>query len=132
MTRIPAEIVVIEDDPPSLDLITYLLRAAGYVVHSAVDGAQGLALAQRQPPDLLLCDIHLPSLDGLEIARRLRADPSLRHIPLIAVTASAMVGDRQAVLAAGFDAYIAKPIVPEEFVAQVSAALAPAQRQPLG
>ena len=126
--RTPAHIVVIEDDPASLELILYLLDAFGYPVRGESDGVVGLDAVRRDPPDLVVCDIHLPGLDGLEIARQLRADAALRAIPLIAVTASAMVGDRQSVLAAGFDAYIAKPIVPETFVRQIEAFLPVAQR----
>jgi two-component system cell cycle response regulator len=128
----PAHIVVIEDDPASLDLVTYLLRAFGYQVDGETDGAAGLARVQRQTPDLVICDVHLPGIDGLEVARRLKGDAALRAIPLIAVTASAMVGDRQSVLGAGFDAYIAKPIVPELFVSEIEAFLPPAQRRSAG
>lgn len=119
-----ARIVVIEDDPPSLELIRYLLEAFGHAVRTAVDGAAGLAAVYADPPDLIICDVQLPEVDGLEIARRLKADAALRAIPLLAVTASAMVGDRRSVLAAGFDVYIAKPIVPETFVQQIEAVVA--------
>jgi CheY-like chemotaxis protein len=124
----PAYIVVIEDDPPSRDLITYLLRAHGYAVAEAADGILGWDLLQGRRPDLIICDIHMPGLDGRVIAARVRADPRLRGVPLFAVTASAMVGDRQSILRAGFNAYIAKPITPEHFVAQIEAAL-PADRR---
>jgi two-component system cell cycle response regulator len=116
-----ARILVIEDHAPSLELIVYLLEAFGHEVRSATDGAAGLAAVYGDPPDLIICDIQLPELDGIEIARRLKADPTLRDIPLVAVTASAMTGDRGSVLAAGFDVYIAKPIVPETFVQQIEA-----------
>ena len=126
----PAHIVVIEDDPASLELITYLLRAFGHRVTGEVDGAAGLARVQRDAPDLVICDIHLPQLGGLDVARQLKADAALRAIPLIAVTASAMVGDRLSVLAAGFDAYIAKPIVPESFVPEIEAFLPSMRHRP--
>lgn len=114
-----ARILVIEDNPDNLELMTYLLRAFGHAPLTAADGAEGLAAAARERPDLILCDLHLPGLDGYEVARRLKADPDLGRIPLIAVTASAMVGDRDRGLAAGFDAYIEKPIDPETFVGEI-------------
>jgi CheY-like chemotaxis protein len=123
-----ARIVVIEDNWPNLDLMTYLLEAHGHNVTGVRDGEVGLAQVRREPPDAIVCDIHMPRMDGYEIARHLKGDSALRKLPLIAVTALAMVGDREKVLAAGFDGYIAKPIVPETFVAQVEAFVAPALR----
>lgn len=114
-----AAILVIEDDPASLDLITYLLTAHGYRASAAVRGDDGLVRAREQRPDLVLCDIQLPGMDGYEIAAQLKSDESLCTIPLIAVTAMAMVGDRDKVLAAGFDAYISKPVDPQTFIAQI-------------
>ena len=75
--------------------------------------------ADREHPDLIICDVQLPDIDGFEVARRLKRDPELRPIPLVAVTALAMVGDRDRVLAAGFDGYLAKPIDPEMFARQI-------------
>jgi len=126
--RTPAHILLIEDDVASRELILYLLGAFGYPTTAAADGVAGLAAIRHDPPDLVICDIQLPLLDGREIARRVKAEAALRTIPLIAVTASAMVGERQSVLAAGFDAYIAKPITPETFVAEIEAFLPAAQR----
>lgn len=105
--------------------MAYLLRAFDYYVVTAVDGAEGLDLVGREAFDLIICDVHLPKYDGYEVARRLKHDPNstLRRIPLIAVTALAMVGDRDKVLAAGFDGYIDKPIAPELFVKQIEALL---------
>lgn len=123
-----AQILVIEDNIPNLDLMTYLLQAFGHVPHPAQDGAAGLAAARTQQFDLILCDVQLPGMDGYELARTLRRDPDWRPVPLVAVTALAMVGDRDRVLAAGFDGYLPKPIVPETFVAQVEAFLNPDQR----
>jgi len=114
-----ARILIIEDKQANLDLMTYLLEAFGYAAGTAMDGAEGLESVRRDPPDLIVCDIHLPGMDGYEVARQLKAHPAHRNIPLIAVTALAMVGDREKVLASGFDGYIAKPIVPETFVSQV-------------
>jgi two-component system cell cycle response regulator len=118
-----ARILVIEDNPANLELMSYLLRAFGHEVLSAMDGETGLEIARREGPDLIVCDIQIPKVNGLEVARRLKSHPSLGKIPLVAVTAFAMVGDRDKVLAAGFDGYIAKPIIPDKFVHQVEAFL---------
>ncbi len=118
-----ASILVIEDNPANLELMSYLLSAYGYSPHTATDGAEGLRIADRGAFDLIICDIHLPQTDGYEVARQLKSDPGRRAVPLIAVTALAMVGDRDKVLAAGFDGYISKPIDPETFVRQVEAFL---------
>ena len=98
-----ARILVIEDNPDNLELMTYLLRAFGHDVLAAQDGAEGLATVHREALDLIVCDVHLPKLDGYEVARELKADSRLQCIPLLAVTALAMVGDRDKVLMAGFD-----------------------------
>jgi two-component system cell cycle response regulator len=118
-----ARILVIEDNPANLELMSYLLRAFGHEVLTAMDGETGLEIARREGPDLIVCDIQIPKVNGLEVARRLKSHPSLGKIPLVAVTAFAMVGDRDKVLSAGFDGYIAKPIIPDKFVHQVEAFL---------
>src|SRR6185436_8740413 len=110
-----ARILVIEDNPANLDLMTYLLSAFGHTPLTADDGEAGLAVAQSQAPDLIICDVQLPGMDGYEIARWLKSHPQTQAIPLIAVTALAMVGDRDKMLKAGFDGYVAKPIDPETF-----------------
>jgi CheY-like chemotaxis protein len=118
-----ARILVIEDNAANLELITYLLKAFGHTTIVARDGEEGLRIARTRLPDLILCDLALPKLDGYEVARQLKADPALKEIPLIAVTASAMAGDRDKVIAAGFDGYIRKPITPETFVGEVESHL---------
>lgn len=118
-----ARILVIEDNPANLELITYLLNAFGHTTIAARDGEEGVEAALRNKTDLILCDVALPKLDGYGVARRLRAESTLNGVPLIAVTASAMVGDRDKVVASGFDGYISKPITPETFVAEVEAYL---------
>ena len=123
-----ARILAIEDNPTNLELMAYLLRAFGYEVLEATDGEVGLAVARRERPDLIICDVQMPGVDGYEVARQLKSDPTLRMIPLLAITALAMVGDRDKVLAAGFDGYIAKPLTPQTFVQQVAAFLQPNQR----
>jgi len=86
---------------------------------------EGLAATHHERPDLILCDIRLPKVNGYEVARAVKSHPDLCTIPLVAVTAYAMVGDRDRTLAAGFDGYVAKPITPETFVGQVEAYLQP-------
>lgn len=114
-------ILVIEDNSINLQLITYLLRAFNHKVLTASNGSEGIAVAQRERVDLIICDVHLPGMDGYEVARHLKGHPLLRRVPLVAVTALAMVGDREKVLAAGFDYYISKPINPEVFIKQINA-----------
>jgi two-component system, cell cycle response regulator len=116
---VSTRILVIEDNVANLELMSYLLRAFGYEPQTAEDGGEGVAAARRDPPNLIICDVQLPTVDGYEVARLLKSDPALRTIPLVAVTALAMVGDRDKVLAAGFDGYITKPINPETFVRQI-------------
>jgi len=121
-------ILVIEDHAPNLGLMAYLLSAFGYATLEAADGFTGLETARGERPDLIICDIQLPDINGYEIASRLKRDEATRDIPLVAITALAMVGDRERVLSAGFDGYIAKPITPETFVTEVEAFLRPEQR----
>lgn len=114
-------ILVVEDNPTNLDLITYLLRALGYDVSYETDGEAGLAAALSGDFDLVLTDVLMPGMDGLEFARRFKADSRTAGTPLIAVTALAMSGDRERILSAGFDGYISKPIDPKKFDAQIAA-----------
>lgn len=114
-----ALIAIIEDNPDNLELMTYLLKAFGYTVQTATDGEEGLKAAYREVPDLIICDMQLPGMSGYEVAKHLKGDFVLAARPLIAVTALAMVGDRDRILASGFDGYIAKPINPETFVQEV-------------
>jgi two-component system cell cycle response regulator len=114
-------ILVIEDNAANMELMTYLLQAFGYATLQARDGKEGLEAAQREHPDLIVCDVQLPVMNGYEVARRIKADAATRDIPLVAVTAYAMVDDRQKTLAAGFDGYLTKPISPETFVQQIEA-----------
>jgi two-component system cell cycle response regulator len=97
----------------------YLLQAFGHQVSGSKEGAEGIELARQLRPDLILLDIHMPKMDGYEVARRLRDDPQCRLIPIVAVTALAMVGDREKLLTSGFNGYISKPIEPETFSAKV-------------
>jgi two-component system, cell cycle response regulator len=126
-----ATILVIEDNATNLELMSYVLKAFGHTALSARDGEEGIELAYRQLPDLIVCDVQLPKKDGYAIARELKSDQSLRNIPLVAVTALAMVGDRDKVLSAGFDGYIPKPIEPDTFVGLIDAFLRPEIRSTL-
>ncbi|MES2634620.1 MAG: response regulator [Pseudomonadota bacterium] len=117
-------ILIIEDNSANLELAQYLLETHGFTCESAMDGASALRCASARVPDLVLCDLQLPDIDGFEVLRSLRAMPSMQDVPVVAVTAYAMVGDRERVLGAGFDGYIAKPLDPTKFVGQVTAFLA--------
>lgn len=123
-----ARILIIEDNPTNLELMVYLLHAFGYDPRTAPDGERGIDMALREPPDLVVCDVQLPRIDGYGVVKHLKGIPHLASVPVIAVTALAMVGDRDRILGAGFDGYISKPIDPEQFVAEVEASLPPALR----
>nr|WP_315397943.1 EAL domain-containing protein [uncultured Duganella sp.] len=125
-----ARILIIEDNATNMELMVYLLRAFGYAPLSAADGEAGVAAALRELPDLIICDVHLPKLDGYGVVAALKADATVRHIPTLAVTALAMVGDREKLLEAGFDGYIGKPIEPDTFVAQIESFLGGAVSTP--
>jgi two-component system, cell cycle response regulator len=122
-------ILLIEDNANNLELMRYLLQTFHYTVHCATDGAMGWESLQREHPDLILCDVQLPVMDGFAVAKLIKNDPVLQKIPLLAVTALAMVGDKERVLKAGFDGYITKPITPETFVQEVEAFLPPHQQR---
>jgi two-component system, cell cycle response regulator len=115
-----ARVLVVEDNCASLDLMVYLLKAFGHTPLSARDGLEGIAAARREVPDLILCDIQLPGADGVEVCRQLKQDPALRNIPMVAVTAYAMVRDREKLLAHGFNGYLSKPINPQTFIADMA------------
>ncbi|BAL24503.1 response regulator [Azoarcus sp. KH32C] len=123
-----ARILLIEDNPANLELATYLLETGGYEVIAAEDGEEGLALLKQQRPDIVVTDLQMPVVDGYEVLRRLRQDASFDVVPVIAVTAFSMSGDRVKVLRAGFDGYLSKPIVPEIFVSQIDAFLKAGRR----
>jgi two-component system cell cycle response regulator len=116
---VAARILIIEDNSDNLNLMVYLLTAFGHAPSVARSGEEGLVKARAEKPDLILCDIQLPGMDGYDFAQQSKADAVLREVPLLAVTALAMVGDRDKALAAGFDGYISKPIDPETFVGRL-------------
>ena len=113
-------ILVVEDNPSLSEvLVGDILPSLGYEAFAVGSGRGALEFIEQSPPTMLLLDISLPLMDGLEIVGRLKVDPSVRHIPVVAVTASAMVGDRERFLAAGCDDYLAKPVHAHELVEKV-------------
>jgi two-component system, cell cycle response regulator DivK len=119
-----ARVLIVEDNATNMTLATFLLRSAGHTVLSATDAEAGLTLARAERPHLILMDIQLPGMDGLEATMELKGDDSTRSIPVIALTALAMKGDEERIRAAGCDGYIAKPMRYQEFLATVAAQLA--------
>jgi len=122
------EVLLIEDNEQNRYLTTFLLEKSGYEVVSAVDGAEGIELAARVLPRVILLDIQLPTMDGYAVARALRDNPALRDTPIVAVTSYAMAGDKEKALAAGCNGYIEKPIDPETFVAQMESYMEEARK----
>ena len=124
-------ILVIDDNPTNLKLICATLKFAGLEVSSAVDAEMAQELINAGSFDLILMDIALPGMDGLTLTRKLKADARTRHIPVVALTASAMLGDEGKALAAGCDCYITKPIDTREFARRVASFLvAPRAKRP--
>jgi CheY-like chemotaxis protein len=103
-------ILIVDDNPVNSKLIRVLLTGEGYEVHTAGDAEAALRVLAGLNPDLILMDVQLPGIDGLELTRRLKADPATRGIKILGLTAYAMKGDKEKILAAGCDGYIAKPI----------------------
>jgi len=115
-----AKILLAEDNVSNRYLATYLLEEAGFTVVPAHNGRDALRLALAESPDLVLMDIQMPEMDGYEAAARMRADPRLATIPIVAVTSYAMTSDRAKALEMGFVGYIEKPIHPRTFVTEIS------------
>lgn len=118
-----ARILVIEDNQANLELAQYLLEHSGHQVLVATDGRMGVAVARREKPQLIVCDLQMPVLDGYGVLEQLRRDAAMAGIPVVAVTAFSMSGDEEKVRMAGFDGYFSKPIEPETFVQQIEAFL---------
>ena len=112
-------ILIIEDNDQNLYLLTFILQKHGYHVEAAQDGREGINLATRVKPDLILLDVQLPVMDGYAVARHLRSNPDLEATPIVAVTSYAMAGDREKALESGCTGYIEKPINPDTFMAEV-------------
>jgi two-component system, cell cycle response regulator DivK len=117
-------ILVVEDQEDNRQILRDLLASAGFEMIEAIDGEAGVAAATSQRPDLILMDIQLPIMDGYEATRRIKANPELNAIPIIAVTSYALSSDEGKALAAGCDAYIAKPYSPRQLLAKVKEFLA--------
>ena len=118
-----AKVLVVEDNPANMTLAVFLLQSVGHTVLSAKDAEAGLTLAREEQPNLILMDIQLPGMDGLEATAMLKRDDLTRTIPVIALTALAMKGDEERIRAAGCDGYIAKPMSYQEFLATIAAQL---------
>jgi len=114
-----ARLLIIEDNPVSLQLTRHLLEGHGYAVLMAEDPMRGIALIRQRRPDLVICDLQLPAMNGYEVLQLLQQDPTCRSIPILAVTAFSAPGDDARALAAGFCGYICKPIQPKDFLRQV-------------
>jgi len=112
-------ILVVEDQEDNRRILRDLLTNAGYEIIEAENGEEALAVAARERPDLILMDIQLPLLDGYEVTRRIKADPALRAIPIIAITSYALSGDENKARAAGCDAYVTKPYSPRALLAKI-------------
>lgn len=120
-----ATILYIEDNADNLLLVRRALEARGYRVIEAVDGLAGLAMIERERPDVVLLDINLPDVDGYEVVRRLRANATSRTLPVVAITAKALPGDAERALAAGCDLYMSKPIAVRALWAALERILSP-------
>jgi len=112
-------ILVIEDQEDNRQIVRDLMTASGYELIEATTGEEGLEAASRERPDLILMDIQLPGIDGYEVTRRIKADPKLRQIPIIAVTSYALSGDDKKAFAAGCDGYVTKPYSPRLLLAKI-------------
>lgn len=120
-------VLVADDDPLVLKSIEFILARSGFRMRSATDGASALELAREDPPAVALLDVMMPQLNGLEVCRAMKADPTLAEIPVFLVTARAMSAERQLGLDAGADAYVTKPFVNSELVDLVRRALDPSR-----
>jgi two-component system cell cycle response regulator DivK len=114
-------VLIVEDNPLNMKLFSAMVAAQGYRVLQASDGARGLDLAHRQHPDLIIMDIQLPGMSGIEVTHSLKADDDTRDIPIIATTAYALRGDEETIRASGCDGYMAKPIAISQFLEMLEA-----------
>lgn len=120
-----AIILYIEDNPDNRKLVTRILGASGYTVHTANDGAAGLAYVTENIPDLILVDLQLPEIDGLTVTRTLRTMEGLQNVPIVALTANVLREDREQSIAAGCNGFIQKPISVDQLPLQVESYLTP-------
>lgn len=115
----PRKILIVEDNEDSRELVVKVLKNKGYQTIEAADGEEALEKAAAEKPDLVLLDISIPKIDGYEVAKRLKSNEELKDIPIVALTAHAMKGDREKVILAGFEGYISKPVNVRELPDQV-------------
>ena len=118
-----SRVLLVEDNADNFELVRFLLERAGYQVLEAYDGQKGLDIARQELPDLILMDLSLPGVDGWTAARELKADPKTAPIPLLALTAHTLPGDRNRALESGFNGYISKPINLQSFADEIAQAL---------
>ena len=118
-----ANILYIEDNPGNRMLVRRILEAEGHTIREAIDGPAGLEMAAQERPDLILLDINLPEIDGYDLAKRMRAMPNLDGVPILAVTANVMQGDKERTMEAGCNGFIPKPIDVDKLPQQIKAAL---------
>jgi CheY-like chemotaxis protein len=129
---VAAKILIVEDNEMNRDMLSRRLERRGYEICVAGDGRQGIEQAQALLPDLILLDLSLPEIDGWEVARRLKTTPATSHIPIIALTAHAMTGDRDEAIAAGCNDYDTKPIEFQRLLGKIETLLKPAAPVPPG
>jgi len=122
-----ARILIVEDTPGNMLLTSIMLESEGHTLYCAERARAGIAIACEQTPDLILMDVQMPELDGIAAVAILKGDPRTQAIPVVALTAYVMKGDRERMLAAGFDGYIEKPIDYDSFMAEVARILGPSQ-----
>ena len=123
------KVLIVEDNPMNMRLIEMILKSDDYVLLKAIDGEEALAIAAIDRPDLVLMDIRLPKVNGLEVAKRLKKNSALSHIPIIALTAHAMKGDEEKAIEAGCDSYVSKPIDTQQLPRLVASMLSSGQRK---
>jgi len=113
------KVLIAEDNPVNRELLRELLELRGYTVLEACDGQEALRLIEHAQPELMLLDISMPGMDGFAVVRRIRENPRMAELPVVAVTAYAMRGDQERILSAGFDGYLSKPINPSSLVREL-------------
>ena len=122
------KILIVEDNPLNMRVIEMILRDKDYILLEATDGEEALEMAIRERPDLIIMDIRLPRMSGLEVTRKLRETPAFSHTPIIGLTAYAMKGDREKVIESGCDAYLSKPISTRELPRMITEMLSQRQK----